>query len=105
MLTRMRWPGSLERVVRPSETITEHLSRIVPPGEKCHGCPKGDPYGIAGYTGDVFCHLMEEVMPDGNKECAINDDRWSNDPSSATRPTRAFACNQSAMAGFAAAYG
>ena len=28
-----------------------------------------------------------------------------NDPSSATRPTRAFACNRDAMAGFAAAHG
>ena len=28
-----------------------------------------------------------------------------NDPSSATRPTRGYACNQSAMAGFAAAHG
>src|SRR5438477_9562393 len=28
-----------------------------------------------------------------------------NDPSSATRPTRAFACNLDAMAGFAAAHG
>lgn len=29
----------------------------------------------------------------------------ANDPSSATRPTRAFDCNSSAMAGFAAAHG
>jgi hypothetical protein len=29
----------------------------------------------------------------------------TNDPSSATRPTRGHACNQSAMAGFAAAHG
>lgn len=71
-------------MIRPTETITEHLSRIVPHGEKCHGCPKGDPHGIAGYSGDVFCHLMEEVMVDGNKECAINDARWSNDPSQET---------------------
>src|SRR5206468_11892285 len=31
-----------------------------------------------------------------------NHDWWPNDPSSATRPTRAFDCNRSAMAGFAA---
>ena len=30
---------------------------------------------------------------------------WSNDPSSATRPTRRFDCNSDAMAGFAAAHG
>ena len=29
----------------------------------------------------------------------------ANDPSSATRPTRAFDCNLDAMAGFAAAHG
>jgi len=34
-----------------------------------------------------------------------NDAKWSNDPSSATRPTRAFDCNLDAMAGFAAAHG
>ena len=31
--------------------------------------------------------------------------QWPNDPSSATRPTKAFACNLDAMAGFAAAHG
>lgn len=56
----------------PKDTITEHLARIIPHGDKCHGCPKSDPRGIEGYTGDVFCHLFEEVMPDGNKECGIN---------------------------------
>ena len=30
---------------------------------------------------------------------------WPNDPSSATRPTRALACNREPMAGFAAAHG
>lgn len=55
------------------ETITEHLARIVPHGDKCHGCQKGDPHGLAGYTGDVFCHLLEEVMAEGNKQCGIND--------------------------------
>lgn len=54
------------------ETITEHLERIVPKGRKCHGCIKSDPHGIKGYDGDVFCHLMEEVMPDGWKDCGIN---------------------------------
>ncbi len=54
------------------ETITEHLARIVPHGRKCYGCPKSDPHGLKGYTGDVFCHLMEETMLDGDKECGIN---------------------------------
>ena len=35
----------------------------------------------------------------------FNAAKWSNDPSSATRPTRAFDCNLDAMAGFAAAHG
>src|SRR5258708_1136255 len=44
--------------------------------------------------------------------CVQDDRAWprllvvrSNDPSSATRPTRAFDCNLDAMAGFAAAHG
>lgn len=61
-------------------TIVEHLASIIPHGHKCDGCPKGDPHGIAGYTGPVFCHLLEEVMPNGEKECAINDDRWEDPP-------------------------
>ena len=40
----------------------------------------------------VKVHLAERVVP-------------PNDPSSATRPTRAFDCNRDAMAGFAAAHG
>ena len=44
--------------------------------------------------------LMAEI------ESIISDRaKRQNDPSSATRPTRAFACNRSAMAGFAAAHG
>lgn len=63
-----------------SETITEYLSRIVPHGEKCYGCPKGEPQAIPSYTGDVFCHLLEEVMVGGSKECGINDARFSTHP-------------------------
>lgn len=59
-----------------TETIGEHLARIIPQGEKCTGCPKGDPHNIKGYSGDIFCHLLEEVMSEGNKGCAINDPRW-----------------------------
>lgn len=56
----------------PQETLLEHLAARIPNGPKCHGCPKGDPHGIVGDTGDVFCHLLEELMPEGNKECGIN---------------------------------
>lgn len=59
-----------------SETVAEHLARIIPKGERCDGCIKGDPHGIVGYSGDIFCHLLEEVMPNGEKGCAINDPRW-----------------------------
>lgn len=55
-----------------TETITEHLARVVPHGTKCYGCPKGDPHGLVGYDGDIFCHLMEETMLEGNKDCGIN---------------------------------
>jgi hypothetical protein len=54
-------------------TILEHLQEIVPVGERCDGCPKGDPHNLPGYSGDVFCHLLEEVMMDGIKDCGIND--------------------------------
>lgn len=57
----------------PTETIIEHLQRIVPHGDKCYGCLKSDPLNIDGYAGDVFCHLLEEVMIDGHKECGINE--------------------------------
>lgn len=63
-----------EKALEPQENIVEHLSRIIPYGDKCHGCPKGDPHGIEGYTGDIFCNLMEEVMPNGDKDCGINMD-------------------------------
>lgn len=55
------------------ETIGEHLAKIIPHGERCDGCPKADPHNLKGHTGDVFCHLMEEVMPNGVKDCGIND--------------------------------
>ena len=49
---------------------------------------------------------------DTTEEQAVEFDRRSrekvfghNDPSSATRPTRAFDCNRDAMAGFAGAHG
>lgn len=54
-------------------TIVEHLESIIPHGPKCCGCPKADPHGLEGYSGDIYCHLMEEVMIYGEKQCAIND--------------------------------
>lgn len=63
-------------LVKKTETITEYLSRIVPHGHKCHGCPNSDKHFIVKHPNDVFCHLMEEIMVGGIKECAINDDRW-----------------------------
>ena len=51
-------------------------------------------------------------VSDGNMLCEGDADalkEWdalsANDPSSATRPTRALDCNRDAMAGFAAAHG
>lgn len=54
-------------------TIIEHLETIIPHGQKCYGCPKSDPHGIEGYSGDVFCHLLEEVMDGGEKRCGFNE--------------------------------
>ena len=51
----------------------EYMQSIVPHGEKCYGCPKGDPHGIEGYCGNIFCHFLEEVCLDGEKQCGIND--------------------------------
>ena len=54
---------------------------------------------------------MHDEYPGGISEDQLRDyleyevSHWPNDPSSATRPTRAHDCNQSAMAGFAAAHG
>lgn len=55
------------------QTIIEHIESFVPFGARCDGCPKGDPHGIKGYTGDVFCHMQEEVVPDGVKSCGFNE--------------------------------
>ena len=41
----------------------------------------------------------------GNSVQSYSGAKWPNDPSSATRPTRASACNRDARAGFAAAHG
>ena len=64
------------------ETIIEALEKIIPHGERCEGCPKADPHItgnegpiLSGYKGPYFCHLMEEVVQDGDKECCINDPR------------------------------
>jgi hypothetical protein len=58
------------------KSVHQALAEIIPHGTRCDGCPKGDPHGIAGYSGDVYCHLTEEVMPGGEKDCTINDPRW-----------------------------
>lgn len=52
----------------------------IPAGGRCDGCRKGDPYGIDGYTGDVFCHLQEEVVENGEKTCGINYDTTIHRP-------------------------
>lgn len=64
------------------ETIIEALEKDIPWGERCEGCKKADPYItgnegpiLKGYQGPYFCHLMEEVIADGDKECGINDPR------------------------------
>ena len=62
--------------------------------------------------------LNAELIPSADKPQSATDfidapiENWllhharmSNDPSSATRPMRAFDCNRDAMAGFAAAHG
>lgn len=54
---------------------SEYLKGIIPEGTRCDGCIKGDPHNLEGYTGDVFCHLCEEIAPDGDKICGINDPR------------------------------
>jgi hypothetical protein len=62
------------------ETITQYLEKIIPHGDRCEGCQKADPYitGNEGfilkeYQGPYFCHLMEEVIGDGYKECGLNE--------------------------------
>lgn len=45
----------------------------IPAGDRCDGCTKGDPHGIEGYVGDVFCHLQDEVVEEGVKTCGINE--------------------------------
>ena len=62
------------------ETISQYLERIIPYGTRCEGCHKADPYItgnegpiLGGYSGPYFCHLMEEVIEDGVKQCGIND--------------------------------
>jgi hypothetical protein len=49
--------------------------------------------------------IVQDVLQIGYPKYAKSDPHGSNDPSSATRPRRAFDCNLDAMAGFAAAHG
>ena len=50
----------------------------------------------------IFClSIACAAVTSGDMVCALPP----NDPSSATRPTRASDCNREAMAGFAAAHG
>ena len=56
---------------------------------------------IAGIAGSLFGGWLI-IRCGGFKH---NDAMTPNDPSSATRPTRAMDCNSDAMAGFAAAHG
>jgi len=51
-------------------SITDYLSQIIPQGETCDGCPKGD---FAYDWG--FCHLLEERVERTDKPCMINDPR------------------------------
>jgi len=50
---------------------------------------------------------LSEFIHDLGAKLLVSKDRQkgTNDPSSATRPTRRVDCNRSAMAGFAAAHG
>lgn len=57
-----------------------HLTKIVPKGDRCERCPKSDPYStsfsgpiLTGYRGPYFCHLLERVIENGDKECGINE--------------------------------
>ena len=62
----------------------------------------------------IIVPTSQDCPPDKIPVLLPNENIWwypidmvkrSNDPSSATRPTRAFDCNLDAMAGFAAAHG
>jgi len=55
------------------QTIMELLRSEIPKGVKCYGCPKSNSLGIEGYSGDVFCHLLEENVTNGDKICGVND--------------------------------
>lgn len=51
----------------------------IPPGDRCEGCRKADPYitgnegpYLTGYQGPYWCHLLEKNIPEGEKECNIN---------------------------------
>ena len=73
-----------------------HENTIALPLANC-GCEIG---GQSGWKkkADV---LLVEILERYHGMCA----ETPNDPSSATRPTRALDCNRDAMAGFAAAHG
>ncbi len=60
--------------------IEDALKNDIPFGDRCEGCRKADPYItgnegpiLKGYTGPYFCHLLEKVIENGEKECCIND--------------------------------
>jgi len=62
------------------QTITQHLESFIPQGTRCEGCPKADAHItgnegpiLSGYKGPYFCHLMEELIEDGEKQCGINE--------------------------------
>src|ERR687890_19664 len=78
--TGMRWPGSLQRMVRPRcrHALNETLLQTQEQEDRCD---------------EKKCKSSHGVR------------KWPNDPSSATRPAGRHDCNSDAMAGFAAAHG
>jgi hypothetical protein len=57
------------------QRITDKLAEEIPHGESCYGCPKSDPHLVEGYDGAVYCHLLEEEIENGDKQCGVNDPR------------------------------
>jgi hypothetical protein len=114
--TGARWPGSLQRMVRPRRCHTQKLRAVwqrnhgkgIEDSKACVPIPMTNiplPTLSGTVPSDLENRITETSPRRNSRRENFNAAKWSNGPSSATRPAGRVDCNRSAMAGFAAAHG
>ena len=89
----------------PASTPRFAVCLADPPGRQGRPRSEGDSHYCSVTQDGASLALGYYLSPRRGFQFARYARKSPNDPSSATRPARAFACNLDAMAGFAAAHG